>query len=336
MSRSFGRMPDGAEIEAYTLGSEGGLQAEILTLGGTLRSLSMPGPDGKRIPLVLSLPDLPAYLKDTSYLGQLVGRYGNRIAGAAIRARWQGLQAHREQWPEHAARRGSRLRQVPVEGAGQRRRPQHLREARVIARRRASTAFRATSTSRAMISIFDNTLTLAYEATTDAPTPISLTWHPYFTLSGDPGRSIDELRLQMAAATIYPSTSARVPTGEIAPVAGTPFDFRKAREHARAAALLASADRAHAAATIIAGSWTRMPFRKVGLPAKLYSPASGVRMRGEDQSARAAGLRRLPPGTGLPGLACDLPRAGEFSGCAKSRELPEQHPRGLVKPIAPS
>ena len=42
--------------------------------------------------------------------------------------------------------------------------------------------------SRALISVFENTLTLAYEATTDAPTPISLTWHPYFTLSGDPGR----------------------------------------------------------------------------------------------------------------------------------------------------
>src|SRR3954469_20859198 len=81
--RPFGRLPDGGDVEAYTLGSEDGLQAEILTLGGTLRSLTLPVA-GKRIPLVLSLPDLPAYLKDTSYLGQLVGRYGNRIGGAAF------------------------------------------------------------------------------------------------------------------------------------------------------------------------------------------------------------------------------------------------------------
>src|SRR5881394_726850 len=74
MIRPFGRLPDGQDVEVYTLGSEDGLQAEVLTLGGTLCSLSLPsrGKSGKRIPLLLSLPDLPAYLKDTSYLGQLV------------------------------------------------------------------------------------------------------------------------------------------------------------------------------------------------------------------------------------------------------------------------
>src|SRR5688572_21860717 len=83
MIASFGTLPDGQEIEVHTLGAADGLQAEILTLGGTLRSLTLPV-NGKRVPLVLSLPDLPAYLKDTSYLGQLVGRYGNRIGGAAF------------------------------------------------------------------------------------------------------------------------------------------------------------------------------------------------------------------------------------------------------------
>src|SRR5205809_5990316 len=72
MHRPFGKMPDGNDVNVYTLGTESGLQAEILDLGGTLRSLSLPV-KGKRIPLVLSLPDLPAYLKDTSYLDQLVG-----------------------------------------------------------------------------------------------------------------------------------------------------------------------------------------------------------------------------------------------------------------------
>ena len=82
-SRSFGRLPDGQEVDVYTLGSEDGLQAEILTLGGTLRSLTIPV-KGKRIPLHLSLPDLPAYLKDTSYIGQLVGRFGNRIEDMVV------------------------------------------------------------------------------------------------------------------------------------------------------------------------------------------------------------------------------------------------------------
>ena len=79
----------------------------------------------------------------------------------------------------------------------------------------------------ALISVYENTLTLAYEATTDAPTPISFTWHPYFTFSGDPRDSIDEQRLTIAASHYLPVNESRVPTGEIAPVAGTPFDFRK-------------------------------------------------------------------------------------------------------------
>ena len=96
----------------------------------------------------------------------------------------------------------------------------------------------------ALISVYENTLTLAYEATTDAPTPISFTWHPYFTLSGDPRAPHRRATLTMAASHYLPVNESRVPTGEIAPVAGTPFDFRKPRSAARAAALLASADRA--------------------------------------------------------------------------------------------
>ena len=96
----------------------------------------------------------------------------------------------------------------------------------------------------ALISVYENTLTLAYEATTDAPTPISLTWHPYFNLSGDPARSIDEQTLMIDASHYLPINDSRVPTGEIAPVAGTPFDFRAPRT-CGAAAVVASADRAH-------------------------------------------------------------------------------------------
>ena len=62
-SQPFGTLPDGGEVQMYKLGTEQGLQAQILTLGGTLQHLSIPV-KGKRIPLLLSLPDLPAYLKD--------------------------------------------------------------------------------------------------------------------------------------------------------------------------------------------------------------------------------------------------------------------------------
>src|SRR5262245_48252176 len=79
--RRIGHTQDGSEIHLYTLGEPDGLQAEIMTLGGTLRSLTLPV-KGRRIQLALGFPDNDRYFADTSYIGQLVGRYGNRIAGA--------------------------------------------------------------------------------------------------------------------------------------------------------------------------------------------------------------------------------------------------------------
>ncbi|HET9861940.1 MAG TPA: hypothetical protein VFP37_00740, partial [Steroidobacteraceae bacterium] len=190
MSRPFGRMPDGAEVEAYTLGGEDGLQAEILTLGGTLRSLSLPV-KGRRIPLVLSLPDLGAYLEDTSYLGQLVGRYGNRIGGAKFELDGKTYELTANNGPNtlHGGAVGFGEYVWKVLGSG----------ARYLKLGHRSPAgingFPGNLDVTALLSIYDDTLTLAYEATTDAPTPISFTWHPYFTPSGDAGRSIDELRL---------------------------------------------------------------------------------------------------------------------------------------------
>src|SRR5688500_8119427 len=223
--RSFGRLADGGEVELHTLGSPDGLQAEILTLGGTLRSLSLPV-KGKRIPLVLSLPDLPAYLKDTSYLGQLVGRYGNRIGGAAFEldGKRYALTANNGPNTLHGGEVGfgKYVWQVLGSGGG---RNSYLK----LGHRSPAgiNGFPGNIEVSALISVLENTLTLAYEATTDAPTPISFTWHPYFNLSGDPGKSIDEQRLTMAASHYLPVSGTRVPTGEIASVTGTPFDFRK-------------------------------------------------------------------------------------------------------------
>jgi aldose 1-epimerase len=126
----------------------------------------------------------------------------------------------------------------------------------------------------ARISIHGNTLTLAWEATTDAPTPVSLTWHPYFNLSGDPRAPVADHALRMAAARYLPVSGALIPTGEMAPVAGTPFDFREAR------ALRAPPPDAHPQLALAGGfdhCWVLEEDARVA--AELYSPASGVRMQ---------------------------------------------------------
>jgi aldose 1-epimerase len=125
----------------------------------------------------------------------------------------------------------------------------------------------------ALISVAGNTLTLAFEAKTDAPTPISFTWHPYFNLSGDPGRPIEDHRLRMAASHYLPVNDSRVPTGEIARVQGTPFDFRKART-------LAVPPPSVHPQLALTGGWDHCwALDKGPQPvAELHSPASGVRM----------------------------------------------------------
>ena len=270
-ARVFGRLPGGNDVEVYTLGTEQGLQAEILTLGGTLRSLTLPV-KGKRIPLVLSLPDLPAYLKDTSYLGQLVGRYGNRIAGAAFELDGQKYKLTANNGPNtlHGGDVGFGKNVWQVLGSGGTRNSYiklgHHSPAGI-------NGFPGNLEVTALISIFEDTLTLAYEATTDAPTPISFTWHPYFNISGDPQRPIDEQRLMMTASNYLPINEARVPTGEIAPVAGTPFDFRRAKT------VRVPPATSHPQIALTGGydhCWVLDKDARVA--ADLYSPASGVRM----------------------------------------------------------
>jgi aldose 1-epimerase len=272
MNQNFGRLADGSDVDIYTLGGADGLQAEILTLGGTLRSLSLPV-RGKRIPLVLSLPDLAAYLKDTSYLGQLVGRYGNRIAGAAFELDGQKYALTANNGPNtlHGGDVGFGKYVWKVLGSGG-------TTNRYVKLGHHSPAgingFPGNLDVTALISVFENTLTLAYEATTDAPTPISFTWHPYFNISGDPKRSIDEQRLMINAANYLPISDARVPTGEIAPVAGTPFDFRKAKS------VRVPPPSSHPQIELAGGfdhCW--VIDKNARVTAELYSPASGVRMQ---------------------------------------------------------
>jgi aldose 1-epimerase len=269
MSRAFGRLPDGAEVEAYTLGSEDGLQAEILTLGGTLRSLSLPV-KGRRIPLVLSLPDLAAYLEDTSYLGQLVGRYGNRIGGAKFELDGKVFELTANNGPNtlHGGAVGFGKYVWKVLGSGGRFLKLGHRSPAGI------NGFPGNLDVTALLSIYDDTLTLAYQATTDAPTPVSLTWHPYFTPSGDARKSIDELRLKINASRYLPVDQARVPTGEIAPVAGTPFDFREPKS------VQVPPATSHPQIALTRGfdhCWALDPGAAVA--AEVYSPSSGVRMQ---------------------------------------------------------
>jgi aldose 1-epimerase len=223
----YGRVR-GSPVKIVTLGSSDGLQAKVLTLGGTLVSLSLPV-DGRRVPLILTLPDLDAYLRDRNYMGQLIGRYANRIANAAFdldgrvfrltpndgeHALHGGIAPFgKELWQVVSAREGEegfvRLAHLSSSGAG---------------------GFPGKLEVTATIRVSPNTIRLDFEAESDVPTPISFTWHPYFNLAGRADSPISTHQLRIAAASYLPVDSAWIPTGDIAPVAGSRFDYRSFRE----------------------------------------------------------------------------------------------------------
>jgi aldose 1-epimerase len=226
--RIFGSLADGTPIEALTLGGADGLQAEILTYGGILRRLTLPTRRG-RADLVLGLPDLDAYVGDSAFLGSIVGRFSNRIAGASFTLDGQ---LHRL-----SANDGSHHLHGGELGFGKR--AWRVLDFTPGARARLRLGLRALAGEdgypgnldvSAEFTLDTDRLELRFEARCDAPTPVSLTYHPYFNLSGATGRLEDDHWLRICADRFLPVIDrSLIPTGELWPVQDTPFDYRRLR-----------------------------------------------------------------------------------------------------------
>ena len=226
--RPFGTLRDGRAVDAITLGAADSLQAEVLTYGGILRRLTIPTRSGLTN-LILTLPDLATYLRDTAFLGVIVGRVANRIAQARFRMSGREYQLTANDGPHHLRGGtqgfGKRLwRVLDLQHSPQ---PQ-LRLG--LTSPDAEEGYPGTLEVSAEITLGADELRLQLEDRCDATTPVSLTWHPYFNFSGRPERSVDDHLLRLPASRYLPvRDSGLIPTGEIADVAGTPFDFRSMR-----------------------------------------------------------------------------------------------------------
>ncbi len=220
----FGKLPDGSQAEVYTL-TDAQLQVRITTYGAHLVSVDAPDKNGKRADVVLGYDSLAGYLADTStHMGAVVGRYGNRIALASFNLNGhvyqlspnnQGNTLHggeigfdRKNWSVQEIPNGVELSLVsPDQDMG----------------------FPGTLTAHVRYTLSGDKLRLDYTATTDKPTVINLTNHSYFNLAGlqPGGRDILNEVLQVNADRYTPVDAKLIPTGQLAPVAGTPFDFRQ-------------------------------------------------------------------------------------------------------------
>jgi aldose 1-epimerase len=224
---NYGTTADGKSVDNYLLENEGGIQVEIITYGGRITSLKSPDKHGNIENVVLGFNDIAQYEKGNPYFGALVGRYGNRIANGtfSLDGKEYALAQNNGKNNLHGGILGfdKKVWDATVEESDD------------------SVALKLTYLSEDMEEGFpgnlttmvtytlkrDNSLDVVYEAVTDKATVVNLTQHAYFNLSGDFSEPILDHVIEIDADRYLPVDSGLIPTGELASVADTPFDFRK-------------------------------------------------------------------------------------------------------------
>jgi aldose 1-epimerase len=225
--QTYGKMPDGAEVYLYTLTNANGMQARIITYGGTVVSLTAPDRNGKYADVVLGMDDLAGYMKATAFFGALIGRYGNRIGHAqfSLDGNTYKLPANDNGNMLHGGPAGFDKRvwsAMPGSSAD----GQTLELTYVS--KDGEAGFPGTLTSKVVYTLTaKNELKIDYSATTDKPTVVNLTNHSYFNLAGQGESDILGHEVMIDADRYTPVDDHLIPTGELRPVAGTPFDFTK-------------------------------------------------------------------------------------------------------------
>jgi len=224
-SAPFGDLPDGRTVKQYVLGNANGMRVHIIDYGAIVTSLRVPDREGAIGDVVLGFDTLEGYLAGHPYFGCIVGRYANRIArgrfeldGAAYTLAVNNEPNHlhggitgfdKLLWQSETVSRddavGVRLRLTSPDG-----------DEGYPGTVRAEAVYWLTAA---------NELQVDFEAITDAPTHVNLTHHGYFNLNGHAAGDVTHHILTLHADRYTPVDETLIPTGDLAPVAGTPLDF---------------------------------------------------------------------------------------------------------------
>lgn len=212
-------------LRSFALRGTNGLEATVLAYGATLMRLRAPDARGRLGDVVLGFDDPRAYAGLHPYLGGIVGRYANRIAHArfALDGRVHALVANEGPHCLHGGAIG--FDRVVWEAASRGETAVELRHRSVA----GDQGFPGTLDARVVYRLEADALHVEMRATSDAPTVVSLTSHAYWNLEDGGATTVRTHRLAIAAQRYTPVDASNVPTGEIAPVAGTRFDFRSPR-----------------------------------------------------------------------------------------------------------
>jgi aldose 1-epimerase len=226
----YGTTRAGQAVEQYTLSGSGGMTARIITYGGILTALEVPDRYGHVANVTLGLRDWHAYeTENEPYFGTLVGRYANRIEGAkfTLDGRTYHLDANEPPASLHGGRQGYSFQVWKAETSD----GVHGPSLRLSYHSPDGEGGYPGNVD--VVAVYALTpecaLRIDYSATSDRPTVINLTSHAYWNLRGEGTGNVDDHLLHINADRYTPTDAEQTPTGELAPVAGTPFDLRVAR-----------------------------------------------------------------------------------------------------------
>ncbi|MFF3983728.1 aldose epimerase family protein [Streptomyces sp. NPDC001601] len=224
----FGTLADGTKVHRWSL-ANGGTRLKVLSYGGIIQSLEIPDRHGRYANVSLGYDNLAAYVAGTTFFGATIGRYGNRIAKGRFTLDGTTYQLSVNDGVNslHGGAKGFNTKVWDIEGftsgsdVGL-----HLHYTSVD----GEMGYPGTLRTKVTFTLNRHgDWTIDYEATTDKPTVVNLTNHTYWNLAGEGNGTIEDHELTIAAGRYTPTDSGLIPTGELATVSGTPFDFRKGK-----------------------------------------------------------------------------------------------------------
>ncbi len=224
----FGEV-DGQEVNLYIITFPDQLTAQVTNYGGIITSLQVPDQSGTLEDIVLGYDQLDGYLEETPYFGALIGRYGNRIARGTfeLEGATYNLATNNDLNHLHGGDKG--FDKVVWDVIDNKENGEEISLTLQYVSPDGEEGYPGTLTSTVTYIFSPDALDITYRAKTDKTTVVNLTQHTYFNLSGNAEEDILGHELQLDAPAFLPVDSTLIPTGELRPVKGTPFDFTEAK-----------------------------------------------------------------------------------------------------------
>lgn len=227
--KEFGKTKDGAAVDLYTMTNRHGIQVGVINYGATVQSIRTPDRDGKMADIALGFDTLDGYLGTHPYFGAVVGRYGNRVAKGHFKLDGKDYKL--------AINNGENSLHGGLKGFDK-----VVWTARDASADAGSPAVELTYLSKDGEEGYPGNLTVTvrytltdddevridYTAKTDKTTVTNITNHSYFNLAGAGSGDILKHQMTLHASKFTPVDAGLIPTGELKPVKGTPFDFTTA------------------------------------------------------------------------------------------------------------